>query len=161
MNKKIICSAIVALMISGTTFFEAFAAMPNGTVVIGKKAFSLEYANDPDNIVEITDALVVGGEIYVKGFNGFWIDNTTSKPVAANVIPALVYKGHGKEISYDAMDKDQGSTTAIESVNTIDNTKNIGETYTLPVTAIATLSDGTTKELGITWDKAARRHQVI
>jgi len=54
-----------------------FKAMVNGTVVIGTKAFSLEYANNPLHAEEITTAIVGGGAIYVKNFTGDWIDNLT------------------------------------------------------------------------------------
>lgn len=61
MNKKIISSVLAALMIAGSTSFTAFAAIPNGTVVIGSKAFDLNYANDPVNITEINKEIVAGG----------------------------------------------------------------------------------------------------
>ena len=77
MNKKITSSALAALLIAGSTSFSAFAAMSNGTVVIGSKAFDLAYANDPANAAEITNAIVAGGAIYVKDFEGNWIDNAT------------------------------------------------------------------------------------
>jgi len=54
-----------------------FQAMDNGTVLIGTTAFSLEYANNPLHVEEITRKIVAGGAIYVKDFTGTWIDNTT------------------------------------------------------------------------------------
>lgn len=111
MNKKITSSALAALMIAGSTSFSALAAMSNGTVVIGNKAFDLAYANDPKNAEEITNAIVAGGAVYVKDFEGNWIDNTTGKTVAASVIPAVTYKSADKEIKFDAADKDAVATT--------------------------------------------------
>jgi len=54
-----------------------FNAMANGTVLIGTKAFSLDYANNPLHLEEITSEIVAGGAIYVKDFTGNWIDNLT------------------------------------------------------------------------------------
>jgi hypothetical protein len=111
MNKKITSSALAALMIAGSTSFSALAAMSNGTVVIGNKAFDLNYANNPKNADEITNAIIAGGSVYVKGFDGVWIDNTTGKTVEASVIPAVVYKSADKEIKFDAADKDVVAST--------------------------------------------------
>jgi hypothetical protein len=112
MNKKITSSALAALMIAGTTSFSAFAAMANGTVVIGTKAYDLAYANDPNNIEEITNAIVSGGEVYVKDFEGNWINNTTGLKVEASVIPAVIYKNvTGVVTNFDAQDKDGTAPT--------------------------------------------------
>ena len=112
MNKKITSSALAALMIAGSTSFSALAAMSNGTVVIGNKAFDLTYANDPAHAEEITNAIVAGGAVYVKDFEGNWIDNTTGKTVAASVIPAVVYKNaKGEVANFDAADKDSSATS--------------------------------------------------
>ena len=155
MNNKIIISTVAALVIAGSTFSTAFAAMPNGTVAIGNKAFDLNYANDPANSNEITDAIVAGGAVYVKDFNGNWIDNITEKIVAVNVIPALVYTSAHGQINFAAEDKDLTVTSSVASVSTITDTKNIGEAYTLPVAVTATLTDKSTKKLAVKWDKVA------
>ncbi|MBX4270573.1 pre-peptidase C-terminal domain-containing protein [Clostridium estertheticum] len=55
--------------------------MPAGTVLIGTKSYTLEYANNSANSAEISNALVSGGAIYVKNFSGNWIDNLTGKTV--------------------------------------------------------------------------------
>ncbi|MBX4264104.1 PPC domain-containing protein [Clostridium estertheticum] len=55
--------------------------MPAGTVLIGTKSYTLEYANNSANSAEISNALVSGGTIYVKNFSGNWIDNLTGKTV--------------------------------------------------------------------------------
>ncbi|GCD12067.1 5'-nucleotidase C-terminal domain-containing protein [Clostridium tagluense] len=54
-----------------------FDAMVNGTVLIGTKAFTLNYANNPLHALEINSAIVSGGAIYIKDFTGNWIDNRT------------------------------------------------------------------------------------
>ena len=91
MNKKITSTALAALMIAGSTSFSAFAAMADGTVVIGTKAYDLAYANDPANATEIAAAVVAGGTVYVKNFDGNWIDNLTGASINASVIPAVTY----------------------------------------------------------------------
>jgi hypothetical protein len=65
--------------------------MADGTVVIGTKAYDLTYANDPANATEIAAAVVAGGTVYVKDFNGNWVDNVTGASVNASVIPAVTY----------------------------------------------------------------------
>ena len=85
MNKKITSSVLVALMIAGSTSFSAFASMPRGSVVIGTKAFDLTYANNSANVSDITTAIADGGLVYIKDFNGDWIDNLTGLNVAAKI----------------------------------------------------------------------------
>ncbi|MCB2306050.1 PPC domain-containing protein [Clostridium estertheticum] len=55
--------------------------MPAGTVLIGTKSYTLEYANNSANSIEINNAIVTGGEIFVKDYSGNWIDNLTGKTV--------------------------------------------------------------------------------
>jgi len=159
MNKKIIRSVLATIIIAGSTYFTAFATMASGSVVIGNQAASLDYANDPTHAAEITKDIVSGGAIYVKDFEGNWIDNITGKTVNASIIPAVVYKSDGKSINYDAQDKDQVanqvSTLAVGSVSAINQTENIGNSYTLPENVIATLADNSTKRLSVIWDKQA------
>ena len=56
-------------------------AIPAGTVLIGKKSYGLEYANNSANSLEINNAILNGGTIYVKDYSGNWIDNLTGKTV--------------------------------------------------------------------------------
>ncbi|MBZ9688908.1 Ig-like domain-containing protein [Clostridium estertheticum] len=132
MNKRITSSVLTALMIAGSTSFSAFAAMPSGTVVIGSKAFDLAYVNDQANLVEIGSAIVAGGAVYVKNFQGDWINNTNGLKVEASVIPAVVYKNAEKEIKFDAADKDAAGVkdtsylaTFTNITNAITNTSNV------------------------------------
>ncbi|MCB2306051.1 hypothetical protein LGL08_05310 [Clostridium estertheticum] len=119
MNKKIIGSFLAAVMIASTTTISAFAAMGSGTVVIGTKAFDLSYANDPANFKEITSAIVDGGMVYVKNFNGEWISNINGLAASINAIPAVIYKNATQKISFDAADLDAKVTTAINSATQI------------------------------------------
>lgn len=65
--------------------------MPNGTVVIGNKAFDLAYVNDIANEEEITKEIVAGAAVYVKDYDGNWIDNITGEIVDESVIPDAVF----------------------------------------------------------------------
>ncbi|MFT5874632.1 MAG: hypothetical protein ACI8WT_003602 [Clostridium sp.] len=125
MNKKIIGSVFAALLIAGSTFLTAVAAMPYGTVVMGDKAFDLGYANDLANVNEISSAIVAGGGVYVKDFSGNWIDNTTGNIVDDGVIPAAVYKnGDSDEIKYKAADGDEIADADVD----VEDTFSLGET---------------------------------
>ncbi|MCB2354990.1 Ig-like domain-containing protein [Clostridium estertheticum] len=114
MNKKITSSTLAALMIAGSTSFTAFAAMDNGTVVIGDKAFDLAYANDSVNVSEITSEIIAGGAIYIKDFDGKWIDNVTGETISAGLIPAVIYKNANFETKFDAADT---SVTAVKETS--------------------------------------------
>lgn len=111
MNKKIIRTVLATIIIAGSTYFTTFASMANGSVVIGSQAVSLEYVNDPANFTEINSDIVSGGAIYVKDFEGNWVDNITGKAVDTNIIPAVAYKSAGGSINYAAKDTDIDSTT--------------------------------------------------
>ena len=155
MNKKITSSVLAALMIAGSTSFTALASMSNGTVVIGDQAFDLKYANDLVNVDEITNAVVAGGEVYVKDFNGIWISNLTGETVDANIIPAVVYKSVDEEINYDSMDRDQVTTITVESANAI---KDVNVDYgtevanvVLPEKVTLELNNNTIKDVDVNW----------
>ncbi|MBU3155319.1 hypothetical protein LL037_24455 [Clostridium estertheticum] len=119
MNKKIIGSFLAAVMIAGTTSISAFGAMGSGTVVIGTKAFDLSYANDPANFKEIASAIVDGGMVYVKNFDGKWINNINGLATAISSIPAVIYKNATEKISFDAADLETKVTTTINSATKI------------------------------------------
>ena len=158
MNKKIITSLVAGLIIAGTTFYTTFAAMSNGTVVIGNKAFDLAFANNMANAAEINTAIVTsGGAVYIKDFQGNWINNVTNAPMLTSSIPAVTYKNAtGVVTNFNAMDKDaivSPTELKVSSVSTITETKKIGDTYTLPGSVIVTLNDKSTKSLSVTWDK--------
>ncbi|APC41957.1 hypothetical protein [Clostridium estertheticum] len=119
MNKKIIGSFLASVMIASTTTISAFGAMGSGTVVIGTKAFDLSYANDPANLKEINSAIVDGGMVYVKDFNGKWINNINGLAAAITSIPAVIYKNATQKISFDAADLDAKITTTINSAGQI------------------------------------------
>ena len=96
----------------------SFAAMPNGTVILENKAYDLNYANDTSNADEITQPVTGSGNIiYVKMFDGSWIDNNTNKTINASNIPAVTYKDtKGIKTNYKAADGDVDTTKA-ENLN--------------------------------------------
>ena len=154
MNKKITISIMAALMITGLTSIKTFAAMDNGSVVIGNNAFDLGYANDQINSGKITAAIVEGGKVYVKDFSGNWIDNFTGLSVNASIIPAVTYRNYSGTSSYDLGDKTH-ALLLIKSVSTV-SSKNVlygitASNVGLPITITLKLSDNTTRNVSVTW----------
>ncbi|MPQ29849.1 hypothetical protein E4V42_00070 [Clostridium estertheticum] len=165
MNKKITSSVLVALMIAGSTSFSAFAAMPTGTIVIGTKAFDLTYANNSANASEISAAMLDGGSVYFKDYNGDWIDNIKGSKVAASLIPAVTYKNGTGTSNFAASDTDTNTNTVATSVAlSAISTNQLKETFngkvadtskvvftvkrgTTPVTMVATWNDAKTEAI--------------
>ncbi|MBX4258414.1 glucosaminidase domain-containing protein [Clostridium estertheticum] len=155
MNKRITSSIIAALMIAGSTSITTFAAMGSGSVVIGNKAFDLTYANNQANANEIASAIMAGGEVYVKDFDGNWKGNVSGLTINANIIPAVTYTSDDGTSNFDAGDKDHMAIITVQSVSSIAN-KNViyGATAAnvgLPTTVTLKLSDNTTKDVSVTW----------
>lgn len=120
-RKKILCTALVIAALSTVSVWKASAAstnIPNGTVVIGTKAFDLGYANDSKNITEITAAIVAGGAIYVKGFDAVWINNTTTMVINSSSVPAVTYKNStGVVTKYTAGDNSAVASDDLEVIS--------------------------------------------
>ena len=120
-RKKILCAALVIVALSTVSAWKTYAVsatMPNGTVVIGTKAFDLGYANDPKNLNEITAAIVAGGEVYVKGFDAKWVNNATFKTINPSIIPSVTYKNStGIESKYAVGDKLDEATSSLEVIS--------------------------------------------
>lgn len=75
--------------------------IPVGTVVIGNKAYDLNYANNPANADEIRKAIVESnGIVYIKKFNGSWINNNTGGSVQPVEIPFVEHKDADGNIAY-------------------------------------------------------------
>lgn len=99
MKKTIFVTAIVAALslgILGANSVKAASvgdSIAAGTVVIGTTAINLDYANDSANTDKIRSLIANNstGTVYVKGFNGTWIDNDTNQAVDASVIKADTY----------------------------------------------------------------------
>jgi hypothetical protein len=120
-RKKILYVALIITALSTASVLKASAAsvqMPNGTVVIGSKAFDLSYANNPNNLTEITTAIVSGGQVYVKGFDAIWVNNTTSGTVTSSIIPSVTYKNAtGTEVKYAAGDNSEVASDSLEVIS--------------------------------------------
>jgi hypothetical protein len=120
-RKKILYAALIITALSTVSVLRASAAsvqMPNGTVVIGSKAFDLSYANDPKNLDEISIAIVASGEVFVKGFDSTWTDNTTGKVVTSSVIPGVTYKdATGVQVKYAAGDNSEVAAEPLEVIS--------------------------------------------
>lgn len=106
MDNKITSSVATDLMMANDKTLKTVTQMPNGTVVIGNKAFDLNYANDVANEEEISKAIVEGGEVYVKDYDGSLIDNVSGEIVDVSVIPDVVYKNADKVINFQKVNKD-------------------------------------------------------
>lgn len=115
-GKKIL-SFVLASALALSSTIASFAAMPDFTVVIGEKAYDLEYANKEENTAEILtqigDAEGKGQKIFIKDNKGHWIDNETGAQLTEaevlNKIPEVEYvaedgtkkkfaKGDGAEV---------------------------------------------------------------
>ncbi|MBU3097686.1 MULTISPECIES: hypothetical protein [Clostridium] len=111
MNNKITSSVDTDLMMAKATTLATVDALPNGTVVIGNKAFDLAYANDANNEEEISKMIVAGGAVYVKDYDGNWIENVTGEIINVSAIPAVVYKNEGKVINFEKANKNQNEVS--------------------------------------------------
>jgi len=87
---------------------DTFDTMPNGTVVIGNKAFSLAYANNVVNLAIIQTAIVANssGTAFIKGFDGKWVDNASGMTITDLTLidpnaPAPTPTGIPKQNVYD------------------------------------------------------------
>jgi hypothetical protein len=120
-RKKILYAALIITALSTVSVLKASAAsvqMPNGTVVIGSKAFDLSYANDSKNLTEITEAIVASSEVYVKGFDATWINNSTNGTVASSSIPSVTYKNAtGIEVKYASGDNSEVAADSLEVIS--------------------------------------------
>lgn len=120
-RRKIIYAALVIAAFSTISTFRTYAAstaMPNGTVVIGVKAYALDYANDTKNQDEINSTVVAGGKIYVKGFDGSWVDNNSAKTINSSLLPKVTYKNAtGIESTFAAGDSADVASLPLEVIS--------------------------------------------
>jgi hypothetical protein len=95
----------LAITILITISFNAFAEIPDKTVIIGDKAYDLIYVNNGSNYNEILEAIVNNkSSIYVK-WNNIWYDDCTGKIVSKDNIGAVTYKDiNGNITEYAAGD---------------------------------------------------------
>lgn len=98
---KKVTSATLALLLMGS---QAYAAIPDGTVVLKDKAYNLDYANEITNVEEIREQLIISeGKVYVATHYGEWVNNATGEAFDPTSLPAVTYKDkEGKESQYEA-----------------------------------------------------------
>ncbi|WLR50675.1 Ig-like domain-containing protein [Bacillus tianshenii] len=123
--KKFLVSSVTTAVAASVVAPGVFAALPTGTVVIGGQAYDLDYANDAANMQEIQQAIITGGEVYVKAPNGVWYNNDATTLDDQSVIPSVEYKDPetGETTQYEAGDGEEVSAElAVESVTAINGT---------------------------------------
>lgn len=106
-SKRIFSAGLATTMIAGSAL-TAFAAMPAQSIVVGNKAFDIDYAFAVQNEAEINAALLANDfDFYYKDFEGNWVD-ALGNTVQASTIPAVTYKNaDGSVDTYAAADGDK------------------------------------------------------
>lgn len=105
--RKIVGGTLLAMTVIATSA-SAITEVPNGSVILGSKSYSLDYVNDPRNEAEISEAFAAANfKIYVRLFSGEYVDNATESPVSASLIKPTTYKDSTGEKAIDG----SGSTT--------------------------------------------------
>ncbi len=96
---------------------ELPAGIPPDTVVLGSRAYDIAYANAPENLAEIRDALMDAPEVYIKNSKGVWINNATSRELGQKekaALPPVTYRdASGQESAFGPGD---GPSIAIYAV---------------------------------------------
>ena len=78
--------------------YSIVGEIPNGSILIGKYGFNLDYANDNKNVEEIRGKIVItNGNIYVKSVTGEMFNNVTGDivtldKVVSNIGNKIIYK---------------------------------------------------------------------
>ncbi|MFA4884492.1 MAG: hypothetical protein WC601_01725 [Desulfotomaculaceae bacterium] len=109
----LIMTAVMVLVLATA----ADAAVPNNSVIIGSKAFSIDYLMVPANIDEINQALADAGLVPVfyqlDGVATDFTDVFTSQPMTdeqEKALPAITYKdGSGNTTQYASGNGDADS----------------------------------------------------
>ena len=91
LKEILVYSVIMAMLSSPVMAIEvAKYSVPDFSVMIGDKLYTLDYANDKKDEVEITNAVIENvGDIYIKTTGSEWIDNSTGKVVDVSIINKL------------------------------------------------------------------------
>ncbi|KYH34453.1 hypothetical protein CLTEP_16050 [Clostridium tepidiprofundi DSM 19306] len=109
--KRFMGVSLSLLIVIGALFVNTNvnAEMPPGTVVVGEKAFDLNYLMNPTSADKsyILSYIIQAKEIYVKDYAGKWVRNSDNSLVddIEKVIPKVTYKNvDGDEVTYDKGD---------------------------------------------------------
>lgn len=108
---KRIFKAIFVISLLNVIFCKGvFAEIPNGTVVLGDKAFSIEYMNNNRYMKEIVNSVMKSnGVIYIKTSGGQWLNND-AHIIDKSIIPTVMYKNKdGNVTKYSKGDGDVDS----------------------------------------------------
>ncbi|KYH34289.1 pesticidal crystal protein cry22Aa [Clostridium tepidiprofundi DSM 19306] len=89
----------IFLLLLLTVSLPVFADIPKGTVVLRDKAYDLEYINNKEDSPNIQKIANDSYEIYVKGYDGKWYDNSSGKEISKNKIRAVTYMNNLGELS--------------------------------------------------------------
>ena len=87
--KEILAYSMIMAMLSSPVMAMDVAkySVPDFSVMIGDKLYTLDYANDKKDEVEIAKAVIENvGDIYIKVTGSEWIDNSTVKVVDVSII---------------------------------------------------------------------------
>lgn len=112
--------------------------------------FITQKINDEPATIVVPTAFNINSDTNMS----FTIPTVDSASVDQNVVYSVAYRATNP-ISSVVVKVPASAVLTVQSVSSINDTKNIGDAYTLPATAAVTLSDGTTRNLAVTWDKAA------
>jgi len=143
--------ALVTLFFLLVSNIAAYAAIPVGTVIFSNgQALALGYANSIAHTAEVVQDVVSGGEIYVKMSTGLVINNSTGAPLTnLSILPAVTYKDANENVKYFATG--DGPELEISSITTVSVNATVGTAPVLPATVTATMSDGTSRSVAVTW----------
>lgn len=104
---RLVIAIVVLIAVIQVNSPLCFAEMPAATVVVGEKAYSLDYVFAVGNESEIMSSLLENGfDFYFKDFSGEWVDSLGNE-IDKNELPAVVYKDGIIQCTYSAGDGDE------------------------------------------------------
>lgn len=148
---KLVAGLAISFTLMSNT--AAYAAIPAGTVIFSDgQALDLGYANNSAHTTEVMRDLANSADIYVKNYAGQIINNTTGAKLSdLSVLPEVTYKdSNGNTSMYEAGDGPEIAT--VTKVDPLSINTTVGTAPILPTTVTATMSDGTTQSVAVTWD---------
>ncbi|MCB2306052.1 hypothetical protein LGL08_05305 [Clostridium estertheticum] len=97
MNKLKGFLALIVMLIIGSISASAVEldkySVPDFSIMIGSKLYTLDYANDQNKEAEITKAITENvGDIYIKTAGSEWTNNSSGKVVEVSIINKLEVK---------------------------------------------------------------------
>jgi len=121
---KNVMTGIAILSALGMTATPVLAAIPAGTVIFGDgKAFDLGYANTPANTAAIQAAMfdaASNGSVWVNGFSGNIVNNSTGTTVSTSAVPASMTYTNASGVQSIIT---SGTALSVASVSAINSTQ--------------------------------------